>query len=132
MPLTDAHVRFTEIGTTTSFDLEVYIMPVETLDVVGRDINGMTYTRDVAVAAYVQEVRMSVFRGAMTRDIFQQLWWWMTHDAYIQLQDLANEDPITYYNGRISKLDPEAYHYAKISKGPHVITFKPDEVAGPI
>ena len=131
MALTDSQITFTEVAGTASITLDVYIMSVGELDQVGRDINGFTYQRDVAVAAYIQDVRIIVHRGAIERPQFYQLSLWKNQCTYLNLVDLGNALPYASYNGRINMLAPDMFHIAKIGTGPYEITFKPDSAAGP-
>lgn len=131
MPLSDSQITLTEVGGTESVTLDVYIMPVECIDAIDRDINGLTYQRDVATAAYIQEVIIRVHRCALTRAVFDTLWTWSINATSLDLIDLANDVPIASYVGKIARFQPDMFHRAKIGTGPFDIVFKPDSAARP-
>ena len=77
MALADSQITFTEVGGSTSVTLDVVVMPVTHVDSIDRDINGLTYQKDVASAAFIPEVTIRVLRCYITRAQFDQLWLWM-------------------------------------------------------
>lgn len=131
MPITDSQITFTEVGGTTSITLDVYIMPVDHVDAIARDLNGLTYQRDVAVAAFIQEVEISIHRCAITRANLDQIWIWMTNATLLTLHHVADDVPIADYEGRMARIQRDIFHHALIGTGPFSFFFKPDSAARP-
>lgn len=131
MALIDGQITLQEIAGSTFLSLDVLIMPVTHIDHVERNQNGLTYLIDVAEAAFIPEVAFQVLRCAITREEFAQLWDWMIAGTDLSLIDLANNLPIASYNGKLARLQADAFHEAKIGRGPFEFVFKPDSAAAP-
>jgi len=131
MAFTDSQITFTETGGSATLTLDVYIMPVDVVDFVAKDVNGENYQRDVATAAFIPQVNIRIHRCSLTRANFDQLWTWMINFTQLDLVDLANDVPIASYLGHLSSFQADMFHHAKIGPGPYDIIFKPDSAARP-
>ena len=117
-------------GSGVDLTLDAYIMPSSHMDAIARDVNGMTYMKDVASAAFVQLVEIHFHRMQLTRADLDLFWNWMITSTHLYLVHLSYSLPIIYYEGRISNIDPQAMHNMLQGTGPYVIQFKPDFASG--
>jgi hypothetical protein len=118
------------VGSGLCLQLDEYVMPSTHLDAIGRDVNGMTYQKDVAPGAFVQLVEIHFWRMQIDRADLDVFWHWMITSTHLFLTHLSYSQPIIYYEGRISNLDPQSIHNMLQGTGPYVIQFKPDLASG--